>query len=1253
MTESARNDTIEKTAFLNTKDMMRKEIGWALIGGLGAFAALAYPPPVIEQGGVALTIDGLDQGPKPAVADWDRRKINVKEFDTANDLPLSFTLSNGTAKAVSGTLSVWMNEDWTVSGGDETVTVASGEVRTLRRVAKAKPSVLPALYPVHAKFTAEGTELHPIAVFRAKTPNRAFKREPRFRERIEEGRWRLDNGFRMSVALHVKGRSWALEGKNGVDTVSHGVFHRTPGDGFAAGVPAKRGFFAHPPYVTGTGEVTADFPIELPPTKDGVRFRFFNALSNAGKARNPGDGVTMRVQVKGDGESDFREIFSQNVPTSGVWQSGEVDLSSHAGKKLVLRLVTDPGPKGNTSCDSCAWGDPVIEVGHMPPASDEKSWQAREAAAAQKAKQALDAGADPAQGVYRLEDGGRAFGAGVEYGPYGILDAAIAFTDGRKVLTIRGFEVELDGERLTDLRSAPVVGVRVFAEKGALRVAWDTAKAQKAADGSPRFTRLAPGPASHAAKRVYAGTGCVWEGLEKLIFRGSGFSLSTRHVGMDYGNGLSLVEAVDFPADFLEVDSSNRLARLVTHNDAVFSFVPSDRGAFDAAVRFAHVSGYRASPGIPAMRNRICIDDWSGGNTHRGYLVQAEALRQAKKYGLDDVLYLQHNWQRWGYDARLPEVYPPRGDKAEFDEMVRAARESGYLFGIHDNYVDYYPDAEGFSYKLFCYNEDGTPLEAWYNPGPRSLSYRWLPQAIHPRLKANMALQRDGFRPTALFLDVFTASGAKDVIDHTGRFHPHAENLREWCRAWEECREVYGVPDAVTVSEAGSDSQIGSIDAGEADHFDPKYQAWNSTFDDGERVPWHDAVTHGKMLLFGGGLGSRYCRVTPGAREDGDTELHGYGTDDYLSTTVIGGRVPMGPSFGRITAKTYWMLHDVCGSLGQAAFESLSFEDDNLHRLHTRFSNGGEVWANRATNAVWRLADGRTLPTYGWYAKTGDAESCVELRDGVRVGWARHPGWWFVDARPVGVDDGTVKTVASKALAAEIGADNVVRITTEWNVFKPIAAVYRPFTHVVSTKGKAISFHGHGVALTSEARTTPGRHEGIVCVPVPKDAPAGDYAVLYGFFNPTGNRLPIRGLCDDNHRVWGGIIRIERPSDGPMRLSWRTGGETVRDRELGLNVEGKVVDFGGIRTDGAFRLETGTADWTLTPLPGSGPFHAEIDLSKCGASGRKVSAVETVDSPPYAMPPTFGQKGDRLTLSCDAAAFAYRIKFGDFGLSSL
>ena len=52
---------------------------------------------------------------------------------------------------------------------------------------------------------------------------------------------------------------------------------------------------------------------------------------------------------------------------------------------------------------------------------------------------------------------------------------------------------------------------------------------------------------------------------------------------------------------------------------------------------------------------------------------------------------------------------------------------------------------------------------------------------------------------------------------------------------------------------------------------------------------------------------------------------------------------------------TYWLLHDVCAALARSEFESLTF-GGNIHRQHTTFAGGGEVWINRETNAVWKVA---------------------------------------------------------------------------------------------------------------------------------------------------------------------------------------------------------------------------------------------------------------------------------------------------------
>ena len=96
--------------------------------------------------------------------------------------------------------------------------------------------------------------------------------------------------------------------------------------------------------------------------------------------------------------------------------------------------------------------------------------------------------------------------------------------------------------------------------------------------------------------------------------------------------------------------------------------------------------------------------------------------------------------------------------------------------------------------------------------------------------------------------------------------------------------------------------------------------------------------------------------------------------------------------------KTYWLQHDACAELGRAEFLDLKYEG-SIHRQYSFFSDGGEVWVNRQTNATWRLPNGIVLPPYGYYARTRSTASGVVEKDGVRFAFAKSPKGIFIDAR--------------------------------------------------------------------------------------------------------------------------------------------------------------------------------------------------------------------------------------------------------------
>ena len=345
--------------------------------------------------------------------------------------------------------------------------------------------------------------------------------------------------------------------------------------------------------------------------------------------------------------------------------------------------------------------------------------------------------------------------------------------------------------------------------------------------------------------------------------------------------------------------------------------------------------------------------------------------------------------------------------------------------------------------------------------------------------------------------------------------------------------------------------------------------------------------------------------------------------------------------FSAKAVKTYWMKHDTCAELGAAEFLDLEY-DGSIHRQHAFFSNGGEVWVNRQTNGVWRLDDGTVLPPYGYYAKTRGTESGVVEKDGVRCGFAKSADVGFYDARKPGRG-----FAVSSALRAERVAPDRLRLVVAWETKRPLFG-YRPFIHICDTNKKHddIVFQCD-MEQWEKMFETPGRYEAAINVRVPSGLASGKYAVRYGAYRPNGgDRLVIDGSRDDGgRRLCGGSVVVRNEGGRVVDASWEpeeADAVGARDRLLGVNRAGAQVDFGGVKTDGSFRLEhPALGAWTVTPLPDSDRFSAEIDVP----AGLTVSGVEAVEPEPGAQAPSWRQNGTRLSLAVDSRAFAYRIRF--------
>jgi hypothetical protein len=145
-----------------------------------------------------------------------------------------------------------------------------------------------------------------------------------------------------------------------------------------------------------------------------------------------------------------------------------------------------------------------------------------------------------------------------------------------------------------------------------------------------------------------------------------------------------------------------------------------------------------------------------------------EQFRQAS--GIANAVVHCDGWGYWGYDAMHPDVLPANvecGGAAGLTELSRRVKAAGYLFGLHDQYIDFYAHAPSFDEKLSIVTEDGRParVNRWCGGLCGHLCYT----QIYPFLRRNLY---EGVRrvypmyhnspsiwkicqPTAYYLDCF------------------------------------------------------------------------------------------------------------------------------------------------------------------------------------------------------------------------------------------------------------------------------------------------------------------------------------------------------------------------------------------------------------------------------------------------------------------------------------------------------------------
>ena len=166
---------------------------------------------------------------------------------------------------------------------------------------------------------------------------------------------------------------------------------------------------------------------------------------------------------------------------------------------------------------------------------------------------------------------------------------------------------------------------------------------------------------------------------------------------------------------------------------------------------------------------------------------RAEQLRALHDRGLTEAYIHLDGWGNHGYDNLHPDPFPPHEASGGAEGMKRlsdTARELGYIFGIHDQYRDYYYDAPSFDMDNACENEDGSHpfCSVWYG-GPHSLLCATLaPEYV---LRNYNTFEELGIVIEGSYLDVFSVVALDECFN---KRHPMT---REQCAiARRQCFDI-------------------------------------------------------------------------------------------------------------------------------------------------------------------------------------------------------------------------------------------------------------------------------------------------------------------------------------------------------------------------------------------------------------------------------------------------------------------------------
>lgn len=251
---------------------------------------------------------------------------------------------------------------------------------------------------------------------------------------------------------------------------------------------------------------------------------------------------------------------------------------------------------------------------------------------------------------------------------------------------------------------------------------------------------------------------------------------------------------------------------------------------------------------------------------------RSEQVANFAKLGIKKLYMHLDGWAEPGYDNEHPDFYPPceaAGGLEAMQNLINTMHKYGYLFGIHDQYRDFYFRAPSFDKEQACLEKDGTIFEhARWAGGRQSLLCADLARSY---VKRNFSrVLQDGLELDAAYLDVFTCNEGDECYNKE-----HLMSRGDCYKYRNECFDYLTANGIVPSSEEVNDWAVRSLVFCHYAPYDfmlrepgsPKYglpvPLFNLVYHDCLLIPWmmekHENEDYMLYALLNGGV-SYYIR---------------------------------------------------------------------------------------------------------------------------------------------------------------------------------------------------------------------------------------------------------------------------------------------------------------------------------------------------------------------------------------------------------